>query len=320
MNYKIGIAIAMIFVIIIGVVIYIFVGPASLGQPTYRTMGTGFMKPIKIGYGVGGLTPVPNGSGAGAIYIQAFKQVTELSTDRNALKKLTVNSNPDASPMIQAIVKLIEQAAPKTMTRKYLLFAKGVRLPEVTDTLADRLNAIGQMTGAYAASCISDKKNKEAAKALTALLVFGQRLWSHGLFVDVRTAGLEDINSAAAGLRMVYKSGPASNQFEYDAAGKLLTAAGAATQQWYGKEKIVNVLNPNSGDMANIVRYDQDISWRIDAMLELGIARWTTGYAPRAHAIAVFLKHYTKDHNHWISASAKVAYGMTAQTMNQLAN
>jgi hypothetical protein len=320
MNYKIGIALAMILVIIAGVVVYIFVGPTSLGQPTYQTMGTGFMKPIKIGYGIGGLTPVTNGSGAGTFYIQAFQAVTALSTDRNAMKELTVHSNPDASPKIQAIVRLIEQAAGKAMNRKHLLFTKTVPLPEATDTLADRLNAIGQMTGAYAASCISDKKGKAAANALTALLIFGHRLWSHGLFVDVRTCGLEDINSAAAGLRMVYKAGPEKNRFEYQAAGKLLTAAGAASRQWLGKEKIVNVLNPNSGDMANIVRYDQDISWRIDALLELGIARWTTGYAPRAHAIAVFIKHYTKDQNHWIRTSAKVAYGMTAQTMNQLAN
>ena len=96
-------------------------------------------------------------------------------------------------------------------------------------------------------------------------------------------------------------------------------SANAASTQWYGKMKVVDVLNPNSGDMANIVRYDQDISWRIDAMLELGIARWNTSYAPRAHAIAVFLKHYSADSNHWISASAKVAYSMTADTMNQLA-
>ena len=57
----------------------------------------------------------------------------------------------------------------------------------------------------------------------------------------------------------------------------------------------------------------------MEAMVELGIARWTTSYAPRAHAIAAFLKHYTTNSNHWISASAKVAYAMTADTMNQLA-
>ncbi len=319
MNYKIGIAIAIIFVIIAGVMVYIFVGPASVGQPTYHTMANGFMKPIKINASISGLTPAHSGSGAGKLYILAYKQVEALSNNRNAIKDLTANANPDASPEIQAIVKLIEQAAPATMSRKYLFFAKGIRLPKASDTLADRLNAIGQMTGAYAASCISDKKQKEAINALTGLLVFGHRLWQRGLFVDVRTCGLADIQSAAAGLRMLYKSGPTKNQYEYAAATKLLGAVNAASTQWYGKMKIVDVLNPQSGDMANIVRYDQDISWRIEALLELGIARWNTSYAPRAHAIAVFLKHYTADSNHWISASAKVAYSMTADTMNQLA-
>lgn len=320
MNYKIGIAIAIIFIIIAGVMVYIFAGPDSIGQPTYHTMAHGFMKPITINASISDLTPAPSGSGAGKLYIQAYKQVEALSNNRNALKDLASNATPDASPEIHAIVKIIEQAASATMSRKELLFGKGVRLRTTSDTIADRLNAIGQMTGAYAASCVSDKKPKNAVHALTGLLVFGHRLWRHGLFVDARTCGLEDIQSATAGLRMLYKSGPTKNQYEYHSATKLLSAANAASTQWYGKMKVVDVLNPNSGDMANIVRYDQDISWRIDAMLELGIARWNTSYAPRAHAIAVFLKHYTGDSNHWISASAKVAYGMTASTMNQLAD
>ena len=319
MNYKMGIGIALVFLIVIGVLVYIFVGPASLGQPTYRTLAPGFMTPIRIDRGIGGLTPAKSGSGAGKLYIQAYQQVVALSNDRNAITDLIADHNPDASPKIRAIVQLLEQAAPATMGRKYLLFAKGVRLPEASDPVADRLNAIGQMTGAYAAGCISDKTPKLAAKALTALLVFGHRLWQHGLFVDVRTSGISDMQSAAAGLQMVYKSGPAKNKFECDSATKLVGALNKASLRWYDKMKIVDVPDPNSGDMANIVRKDQDLSWRIEAMLELGIARWSTSYTPRAHAIADFLKHYTADSNHWISASAKVAYAMTATTMSQLA-
>ena len=318
MNYKMGIAIAIIFIIVVGVLVYIFVGPASIGRPTYRTLAHGFMAPIKINYSISGLTPAASGSGSGKLYIQAYQQVIALSNDRNAVADLTADRGPAASPKIRAIVKLVEQAAPETMGRKYLLFAKGVRLPESSDTVADRLNAIGQMTDAYAAGCISDKTPKAAAKALTALLIFGHRLWRHGLFVDVRTCGISDMQSAAAGLRMLYKSGPTKNQYECDSATKLVSAINKAGTQWYGKMKIVDVLNPNSGDMANIVRYDHDLSWRIEAMVELGIARWTTSYAPRAHAIAVFLKHYTADSNHWIRASAKVAYGMNADTISQL--
>ena len=320
MNYKVGIATAIIFIIIVGVMIYIFVGPASIGKPTYHTLANGFMKPVKINADVSGLTPAPTGSGAGKLYIQAYKQVQALSNDRHALTDLTANANPDASPKIRTIVKLIEHAAPATMARRYLLFAKGIQLPKTSDSVADRLNAIGEMTSAYAAGCVSDKKRKDAVIALTGLLVFGDRLWRHGLFVDVRTCGLTDIQSAAAGLQMLYKSGPTRNQYEYHAAHKLLGAVNAASTQWYGKMKVVDVLNPNSGDMANIVRYDQDISWRIEAMLELGIARWNTSYAPRADAIKTFLDRYTTDSNHWISASAKLARGMTAATIQQLAD
>ncbi len=318
MNYKTGIALAIIFIIIAGVLVYIFVGPASLGQPTYRTLAHGFMTPIKIDYSISGLTPAASGSGAGKLYLQAYQQVIALSNDHNAVADLMATRGPAASPKIQAIVKLVEQAAPETMGRKYLLFAKGVRLPEASDVVADRLNAIGQMTGAYAAGCISDKTPKAAAKALTALLIFGHRLWRHGLFVDVRTCGISDMQSAAAGLRMVYKSGPTQNQYECDAATKLIGAINKAAAQWYSKMKIVDVSNPNSGDMANIVRHDQDLSWRMEAMVELGIARWATSYAPRAHAIAAFLNHYTTDSNHWIRAAAKVAHGMTRDSLTSL--
>lgn len=319
MSYKIGLAISIIFIIVVGVVIYIITGPTPIGQPTDRTTASGFMNPIKIGYGIGGLTPTPTGSGAGAVYLQAYQRITRLAADRKALKQITGTSNPVTSKKISGIVTLLEQATAKTMSRQYLLFINAVRLPKMTDTLADRLNAIGQMTGAYAAGCISDKRPKDAARVLTALLVFGDRLWRHGLFVDVRTVGLEDVASAAAGLQMIYKTGVAKNKYEYHTASKLENAVNAAATRWYAKEKIVDVLNPDAGDMANIVRHDRDISWRIDAMLELGIARWSTSYAPRAHAIAAFLKYYTKNSDHWISAAAKCSYNMTAATMNELA-
>ncbi len=319
MNYKMGIGIALVFLIVVGVLVYIFVGPASIGQPTYRTLAHGFMTPIKIDYSIGGLTPVKSGSGAGKLYLQAYQQVVALSNDRNAIAELTGGRNPAASPKILAIVQLVEQAAPEILGRKYLLFAKGVGLPESSDPVADRLNAIGQMTGAYATACISDKNPKLAAKALTALLVFGHRLWQHGLFVDVRTCGISDMQSAAAGLQMVYKSGPTKNKYECAVATKLVGPLNRAGTRWYDKMKIVDVADPNAGDMANIVRHDRDLSWRIEAMLELGIARWSTSYAPRAHGIAAFLKHYTADSNHWISASAKVAHAMTANTISQLA-
>ncbi|MDA8378572.1 MAG: hypothetical protein M0Z50_16385 [Planctomycetia bacterium] len=320
MNYKMGIAIAIIFLIVVGVVIYIFIGPSSIGQPSSRVSSSVFLQPIKIGYGIGGLTPTPTGSGAGAIYLLTYARMTKLANDRHALQQLTNPSDPTTSPQILSIVKLLEQAATKTISRKYLLFIPHVRLPRISDILTNHLNAIGQVTSAYAAGCINDKQQKKAAQALTALLIFGQRLWRHGLFVDVRTCGLSDIDSAAAGLRMLYKFGPAKNLYEYHTAAKLLAATDSASRRWYSKQKIVDVLNPHSGDMAYIVRHDRDLSWRLDAMLELGIARWTTSYAPRAHAIAAFLRHYTKSPNHWISAAAKRAYGMTAETMNELAN
>ena len=319
MSYKIGIVISVIFIIVVGIVIYIIAGPSPIGQPTDRTTASGFMNPIKIGSGIGGLTPTPTGSGAGAVYLEAYQRIVKLATNRHALGQITSTSNPVTSKPIVGIVTLLEQATTKTMSRKYLLFINAVRLPKMTDTLTDRLNAIGQMTGAYAAGCIRDKRPKDAAKALTALLVFGERLWRHGLFVDVRTVGLEDMASAASGLRVLYQTGVTKNNFEYHSASKLEHAVNAATTQWYAKEKIVDVLNPNAGDMANIVRHDRDISWRLDAMLELGIARWSTSYAPRAHAIAAFLKHYTRNSNHWISAAAKKAYDMTPATMNELA-
>ncbi|MGC8625331.1 MAG: hypothetical protein ACP5VQ_08710, partial [Phycisphaerae bacterium] len=118
MNYKMGIAIAIIFLIVIGVIIYIFVGPSSIGRPSDRVLSRGFLQPIKIAYGIGGLTPTPTGSGAGAIYLEAYARITALANDRHALQRITNPSNPTTSSKILGIVKLLEQAAPKTMSRK----------------------------------------------------------------------------------------------------------------------------------------------------------------------------------------------------------
>ncbi len=318
MSYKVGIAIAMIFLIVVGVVVYSFLRPVSVGSPTHRTQTRGFMKPIKIGYSIAALVPSPSGPGAGALYLAAYKRIKDVVANGGGLSGLLADPHPDAAPEIVAIVTSLENAAEKTMTRKHLLFIKTVRLPTATDTLSNDLDDIGQLTGAYATACISNKHPKKAAQALSALLVFGHRLWRRGLFVDVRTSGLSDIASAAAGLRMVYRAGPTKDQAKFDSASKLMKATDKAGRRWYAKVKIVDSLTPNPGDMANIVRHDQDLSWRIDALLELGIARWNTRNVRRADAIAGFLEQRTHDPNHWIRAAAKVAYSMTADTMNTL--
>ncbi len=310
-SYKFGVAVLVVFVLVIAGIAAYFIWPSGLGQASSHAMRRGFLQAIKVNGSLGALAPVSTGGGAGALYAKAYEKLMEIAPDADSLDNARHNIAPEKDPGLMAIVTLLEKAAAKSIGRRYMVFSPKLPVPAVDDPIADRVAALGDICSTAGAGLMADGRPKAAVKALQASMVFGYRVWKRGLLVDIRGNALGAMDVGVEGLAQLYKSGPLANAAKFAACEKLHRAISRATKKWFAKSGFVCVIAPRPGDMVYIARHDQDISWRIEAIMELGVARWATDYQPRAAAIKNFLHRLAGSRNPWIRRAAARSIGLT---------
>ncbi|NNM85075.1 MAG: hypothetical protein HKL96_04870 [Phycisphaerales bacterium] len=310
-GYKLGFILAGI-VIAIFIAVFVFaLLPSHLPPPTDKTLTAGFMDAIAIKSNLNSLKPEQIGSGAGFTYIKAYQKMCDLAPSLRAIRGISRDPNPENNRDFMAIVSLLQQAAGKTVNRRHLLFIKQAPLPSVQDLVQMRLEAMGTATIMVGENDKLQSHFKQALKAYQAALMLGYNEWKYGLFLDVRTAGLDTLSSAVDAIRSYYGHGKTKSEFPHDAANNLHNSLKNTVQTWYKKYAIVHSTDPYAGDMANIIKHDQDITWRIEAMINLGIARWSTSDASEAKAILKFLQKWQHNPNAYLSAAAKRSANIT---------
>ncbi len=313
-GYKVGIAVVLILLaVVVGIAVYAL-WPGGLGQASSHAMRRGFLQAIRVHQSMGALAPATTGTGAGHLYMKAYRKLVALAPDADALDNARHNTAPEKDPQLMKILSLLEQAATRSMGRKHLVFGSSLPIPAVDDPVADRISALGDICSTAGAGLMVDGKPHAAEKALQACALFGQRVWRRGLLVSVRGNALGAMEFGVQGLEQMYKqNGPLANPEKYSLCKKLRRAIAVATKKWFAKLGFVCVTDPRAADMVYIVKHDKDLSWRIAAIMELGVARWATDYSPRADAIKHYLNQRTLSQNKWIRRAAKRAAGITLQ-------
>ncbi len=313
-GYKVGIAVVLLLLAVVAGIAVYALWPSGLGQASSHTMRSRFLQAIRVHQSMGALAPPTTRSGAGHLYMKAYNKLVALSPDADSLDNARHNTAPEKDPQLMKIVTLLEQAATRSIGRKHLVFSATIPIPAVDDPVADRISALGDICSTAGAGLMIDGKPHAAEKALQACAVFGQRVWRRGLLVSVRGNGLGAMEFGVQGLEQLYKKGhPLANPEKYSQCEKLHRAIAAATKRWFAKLGFVCVTDPRAANMVYMVKHDKDLSWRIAAIMELGVARWATDYSPRADAIKHYLNQRTLSPNKWIRRAAKRAAGMTLQ-------
>ncbi len=310
-GYKLGFILAGLVIVVFVVVLIVATMPSHLPPPTDKTLTPGFMDVIALKGSLNGIEPQQVGSGAGLTYLEAYQKMCDLATSIGAIHRISRDPNPQNNPDVMAIVSLLEQAAGKAVNRHHLLFIKQAPLPSLEDPVQARLEAMGNVALMVGENDKLQSHFKQALKAYQAALMLGYNEWKRGLFLNVRTAGLDTLSTAVDAIRSYYGHGKTKSEFPHDAADNLHESLKAVVQAWYKKYAIVHTTDPYAGDMANIIKHDQDITWRIEAMINLGIARWSTDDASEAKAILKFLQKWEHDPNTYLAAAAKRAANIT---------
>ncbi len=312
-GYKVGIAVVLLLLVVIVAIAAYALWPASIGRPSSHVKRPDFLQVIKVNKSFGSLAPPRNGDGAGALYTEAYQKLVALAPDADSLDNARHNIAPEKDAKLMKIVDLLEQAAVRNVGRTHLLFSEKLPLPAADDPVADRVAALGDICATAGSGFIADGKPHAAEKALQACALFGRRVWRRGLLVNVRGNALGAMAYGVEGLMQLYKSGPLANAGKYSRCARVRKAIASATKKWFAKLGFVSVTDPRAADMAYMIKHDKDLSWRIAAIMELGVSRWASDYRPKADAIEQLLLHYTLSQNKWIRRAAKRSAGMTLQ-------
>ncbi len=318
-GYKVGIAIVVVLVII-GVVAVVLTEHHRdhIGPPTEATASYSFMRPIALARTPHAFTPMTGGGGAGRIYIAAYKYLLKEAPGRHALNKIDNDPYPNKNPVILHLAKMLEDAAGRGVMRQYILFGHGMPMPTVKHTVAKKLEILMTAVSDLGEAYLVHKHPNQAKVVFDAVMSFGYRLWIHGLLVDIRSTGLGAMSSATTGLKQIYSTGALKNravQHEVDVFHRDLRTT---THKWLAKMRVVVVINPNPGDMANVVRHDEDLSWKLAAINELGFDRWATTSSGQRQAIVNFLTRLEHNSNQYIQQAARNALSLTASDMNEM--
>ncbi len=321
MEYKIGIGISLALLLIVGLVLFLLLRPTGVGGPTAATTGPGFMQRItvpKLKKRVGELASIPGGAGAGRIYKQLWRTLSRQPGQGRLLKRVRNDPNPQNNALYRHWLSQLELAAGKGLGVKMLRFPATVALPSFVIHRGTPLRILTNVAATTCASEMVDKHYKPAIRAADALLLLGYRLWRHTPFVRTKTIGLGAMDTAASALQEIYGKKAVRSFAKQEAAKKLKKAVRAAGTPWMNMAKVVHVLSPNPGDLANIARHAGNRAWRIEALEYLGIMQWRVTNGGRRKAIENLLRTYRHAPDHYVAAAARQALHLKSNQLSSL--
>lgn len=143
----------------------------------------------------------------------------------------------------------------------------------------------------------------QAISAATAVFALGERAFRSNDRFYSRNTGLMLMGQALAQLNTWKESLPDSGENFipwFQALEKI-------QQAWMEKVKITANLDPHVGDLINMARNDEDVTFRIAATLNLGVAKLNPGSKGNLRVIHEALKELKEDPNSMVAEAAEVA-------------
>lgn len=286
MGAKIGLIISgVILLIVLAIVGWVMLAKPSLGDPTEATTAAGKLEVMELGVDPSDLVAMKSGTGAEKIYEGVVADMMKSCGDSPDEFKTSIRTTKklEAKPEYMAMLGKLEQAADMGMGSDVELNFKALPITPITEFHShDGLYGLAVLACNVAMDARADKKPEESAKALRAAFIFGQRLWTNGVYVPYKSAGLGAMNEALAGYAAQYRpdmfpeGGKAARVKEIQESMKVISV------RFMTKEKIPHT-NPNHmelGDLWNLAANDKDRAWRIEGISWLGVGQWT---AARKH-------------------------------------
>ena len=183
---------------------------------------------------------------------------------------------------------------------------------------ASNLQAVAEVVELLMIHHVGRKEYDQAAKVLKDNFVFGWHLMNERARSDLVMRGLWIQRRAAAGLLTIYSAPTATKDVAgLKTARKYMDELNAVSEDYEHKHEAVWAVKPPAGDIYLVVEGDEDRAMRVQALLALGVVRYThrhrSGDVTRTNAL---LAKYVNNEDPMIAAAAKAARDLTRTEFN----
>lgn len=182
----------------------------------------------------------------------------------------------------------------------------------------EALEVVAEVVGKRVSTAIEKGDIPYAAKASYGLWAMGQRLFEHTVRMHNRRNGLIMMKTAGAKLATIADKLPERPKLGAE-LGEWATALQKIEAAWNDKLKIILVPEtPSVADLAHIARDDKDPSFRVEAMLYLGVAKFNPKSPANKRMVLKTIKDGMSDPDPLIAKAATAADAMTKEEMRKM--
>ncbi|MCE9591072.1 MAG: hypothetical protein K8S99_11165 [Planctomycetes bacterium] len=187
--------------------------------------------------------------------------------------------------------------------------------PQGEAEFGDALEQVASITMTYASKLAEQKDEARALRIYMANWALGQRCFQYNTRLYPRQFGLSLMMEAGGLMSPLVEKRPELT-LSLPAWAAALKAIDAV---WTPKDRnILAKLIPPVGDLLRVAEADQDISFRVEAVLMLGMAKFNPGTTGNLNAIKALIEKYKTDSDPMIAQAAAAADALTAREVQRM--
>lgn len=154
-------------------------------------------------------------------------------------------------------------------------------------------------------------RKDRAVKQALAVWALGERMLRHSVRMRNRVAGLELMQRGGIALYN-WSDDPVAKGVPIE---KWVDPLRDFERRWRDKLKVVMAIRPHLGDLINVAAHDQDRSYRVEAVLALGYAKFAAGHRGNLNAIHRLLKSLETSDDKLLAGAARAATDFTREEL-----
>jgi hypothetical protein len=229
------------------------------------------------------------------------------------------SSNPPRALVLELGSALVEASKAGRVSKPFLDERVEVSLVSDPD-FGDALEAVPRVVLDEVDRVMEEGDLQTARTLASGVFAFGHRAFVHAERFYVRWIGLGTMQQALSSLYQIANERPLiERERRHEVLEPWAQAVdGLQKDVWTHKAQIVTGLEPQVGDLINIAKNDEDVSFRVRATLQLGVVKFNAGSVGNERGIKEAIEQLKEDENPLVAKAAEVAAQMTREDLRNV--
>jgi len=231
--------------------------------------------------------------------------------------KSSWNIPPEAMSVLQEIASHVQAGAQKADMKYSFVYSPGTFEVGYFYKPADDLERLSSALDTLAVAYVRQKKYAEAEAVLKAEFAMGCHMMRERIRVDMGIRGLTVQEMALVGLGKLYLEWGGEHVKRIEGVEKYRRSLLRLERAWKDKRKILWNVRPDPGDIFYIIENDEDLAWRVQGLLGLGLIKFTAvGSWGAKRKRDKLVAKYSAGDDPYLGAAANAARDFTREEFN----